>query len=179
MGYDTKNQIHTINERGYPVGVRDATTKGEWAQPMCVAQGAGPATLTGTTVETTMATLTIPGGLLGKTGALRITAFVDMNSNANAKTLRTKFNATTIRTESLASQRTGCLMAIIRNRNSEAAQMAYNPANAGVAGLSSATMGTAAVDTTQDVTLSITGQLGVGTDTLILEGWFVEVIPGV
>jgi len=158
-----------------------AGTPGTWigVNVMPFQSGAASSSLTGTTAETVLATMTLPGGTLGPNGSIEIDALWSMNANANAKTLRARFGgisgpvfgAATATASSLASR----MSAIIQNRNNVSSQIANacsNFVNATVA------HNTGTVNTAVDQTIVITGQLGVGTDNMALEGYLVRICPG-
>ena len=60
-------------------------------------------TLTGTTVETPMAVVTVPGNTLGPSGVLRILFGFDCNNNANAKVWRLYFGGQQVSAFNLAT----------------------------------------------------------------------------
>lgn len=131
------------------------------------------ASLTGTVTETNMATATAPAGAMGTTGALRITvAGSAAANNANAKNLRLKFGGTTYQTIALASVLSGQGMSVIRNLTA-ASQKAFG----GSVGTSTTAAVTSAVNTGVDVPILVTGQLGVTTDTMTLDGVTIELLP--
>lgn len=59
--------------------------------PIILAQSGVPILLTGNTSQNTLAAVTVPGGLMGKNGRLRVFAFYAANNNANTKTANVKF----------------------------------------------------------------------------------------
>lgn len=137
--------------------------------------GAASAAVTGTTNETTSATVTIPAGTMRANSALRITLITSQTNNANAKTLRVKLGASTLYSTSVASSASFQGMVVIRNRNSLSSQACFTGQTG--AGISGSAITTGAVDFSADVSLTITLQLGTGTDSFTLEGYLVEVLP--
>lgn len=131
--------------------------------------------LTGTTSTTTLATITIPAGLIGANGKVKFYPLWSNTNNANTKTLRVLLNSWTIvyTAVSLISVHNSGLL-ILRNFNSETTQ---RMSSGMVAGLGSSTGSVAAttIDTTVPVTVSVTGQLANSADTMTLEGLFVEI----
>jgi len=133
---------------------------------------------TGDTNDFVFATIPVPAGVMGPNGILRITTFWSCTNNANGKTGRTRFSGAggtifqSIGLNSIATMRAG---GEIANRGALNSQVGSTSTGWGS---SSNAPVTAAVDTSVDQTVTITGQLTVGTDTLTLEYYLVEVLPG-
>ena len=132
--------------------------------------------LTGTTLATTLATITIPAGLIGANGKVKFYPLWSNTNNANTKTLRVVLNgATTAYTGTLQNNVHNSGLLILRNFNSETAQRMSSGMAAGL-GSTTGSIAATTVDTTAAVTITITGQLQVGTDTMTLESIFVEIV---
>lgn len=132
--------------------------------------------LTGTTSETQMDAVTIPGGLLGTTGALRITPLFGATVNANDKRFRFKFGGTTfLEPTSSAFDNLGMIHPVTVLLKNTSATAQVTGALTGFGTSSSGALQTLSKDTTVDQVLSMTGQLEVGTDTLQAY-WQVEVL---
>jgi len=134
-----------------------------------------PVSLTGSTSVVTLATITIPAGLLGANGKLKIYPLWATTNNVNQKTLRAIFSGSTCSTMTSLSVPNNSGLVIIRNTNSESAQKTSSGLVAGI-GASSGSIASTTIDTTAATTLVISGQLAVGTDTMTLEDLFVEVV---
>ena len=134
-----------------------------------------PVVLTGSTSVVTLATITIPAGLLGANGKLKIYPLWSTTNNANVKTLRATFSGSTCTTMTSQSVPNNSGLVIIRNTNSESAQKTSSGLVAGI-GSSFGSIASTTIDTTAATTITITGQLAVGTDTLTLEDLFIEVV---
>ena len=134
-----------------------------------------PVVLTGSTSVVTLATITIPAGLLGANGKLKIYPLWSTTNNANVKTLRAIFSGSTCTTMTSQSVSNNSGLVIIRNTNSESAQKTSSGLVAGI-GSSFGSIASTTIDTTAATTLVISGQLAVDTDTLTLEDLFVEVV---
>ena len=132
-----------------------------------------PVVLTGSTSVVTLATITIPAGLMGANGKLKIYPLWSTTNNANVKTLRAIFSGSTCTTMISQSVPNNSGLVIIRNTNNEAAQKCSSGLVAGI-GASLGSIAAPTVDTTAATNITITGQLAVGTDTLTLEDLFVE-----
>ena len=130
--------------------------------------------LTGTTLGTTLATITIPAGLIGANGKVKFYPLWSNTNNANIKTLRVVLNGATTYTAVSSNSVHNSGLLILRNFNSETAQ---RMSSGMVAGLGSTTGSIAAttIDTTTPVTVTVTGQLSNSYDTMTLEGLFLEI----
>ena len=131
--------------------------------------------LTGTTSETTLASFTVNGGLMGAKGKLRIWPLLSMINNANGKTLKLKMDGNVIYGNTRTNETHIQFVSIVRNTNSESSQKIGTGVTAGL-GVSSAAIVTLSVDTSVDFTISMTGQLANAADTLTLEGFFMEIV---
>lgn len=144
-----------------------------------LAQSATAASVTGTTVETTLASVTVPGGLLGPSGVLVVSTLWSFTGSTNAKTFRNRFGSgfdlaasrqiSSAPAISMQMQR----MMFCRGLTSQLAFSAW--ADSGTNG-SAATTG--ANNTAVDQLLTITAQLALGTETITLEAWQVVAYPG-
>ena len=134
-----------------------------------------PVSLTGSTSVVTLATITIPAGLLGANGKLKIYPLWATTNNANVKTLRANIGGVVCTTMTSQSVPNNSGLVIIRNINSEAVQKCSSGLVAGI-GSSTGSIASPTVDTSAATTITITGQLAVGTDTLTLEDLFIEVV---
>jgi hypothetical protein len=132
--------------------------------------------LTGTTLAATLATITIPASLIGANGKVKFYPLWSNTNNANTKTLRVVLNgATTVYTGVSQNSVHNSGLLILRNFNSETAQRMSSGMTAGL-GSTTGSIAAATVNTTAPVTIAVTGQLAVGTDTMTLEGLFVEIV---
>jgi hypothetical protein len=147
-----------------------------------LSQSAVSSSVTGTTSETTLASVTIPGGSLGQNGALRIEFSASWTANTNVKTVTVKLGGTSIGIFSRSGgTETGARSQItVRNRGAQNSQVVSLPGSTTVVfGVFTSTYPlTLSKDMSQDQTLTITGTLANGADTVTLESYLVEVIPG-
>ena len=162
------------------VGENGSLWRGEgtkWVRlnPIKVFSLSAPVVLTGTTSATTLATITIPAGLLGANGKLKIYPLWATTNNANVKTLRVNIGGLLCTTMVSQNVPNNSGLVIIRNTNNEAAQKCSSGLVAGI-GSSTGSIAPLTIDTTAATTITITGQLAVGTDTLTLEDLFIEVV---
>lgn len=155
----------------------DSGTRTKKDRKPIVMQGAVAAVLTGTTAETTLATIVIPARTIRKNGSVRITSQFSASGAAGTRTIRNKFGGVTILEHAAASANvSGRTQSQIHNRNATNSQVANGIAQTNWASGGSAVV-TSAVDTTADVTILITGQLANAGDTMTLESWMVEIFP--
>ena len=124
---------------------------------------ATPIVLTGTTLETTMLTFSIPASLMNKRGRLSFIVLLSLTNNANLKTLKVKFGGQTLATVTSTSQAALGFNTWLLNLNSETAQRNSNAISF-------------TIDTTIANDLVITGQLANSADTLTLIALSMEII---
>lgn len=150
-------------------------------EPRHWASTAESATLTGTTNETVLATLSLPGGLPGLNGVFEIHNSWEVNNDASGKTGATKIGAmgagvaaTQMRGTALGATVTFYDICTFKNANSQSAQRAFNTSGGsfGIGSGGSASL-TAAINTSAAFDIVWTGTLTDGADTLILRNWFV------
>lgn len=133
-------------------------------------------THTGTLVETTLRSLLIRAGILGRRGGFR--ALVALIANAQggvATTFRFKFGGVTLHAPTVAAVETWYCVWDLRDRAVDNAQHTSLTvlANGVTPRVSHAT---AAVDTALDQTLELTAQLGALADSWDVRTWVVELI---
>lgn len=138
---------------------------------------------TGDTSEAVLAAFTLPGGMMGPNGALRITSVFSFTNSANAKTMRYRLGGAGIAGTQLmvigaSSSLSIMTQRLIQNRNSQASQVAGPGAFANSFGASGTPPATGSVDTASDQTVAITGQLTNSGETITLESCLVEVAFG-
>lgn len=145
--------------------------------PTVLGKSAVAVPLTGTTNETTLATITVPGGALGLNGQIEAILHFTYTSSANNKTLRLKFGGTTFFQISATTTANYQLYLRVSNRNSAASQLAFTLTN-GTSGLgqSGSAIVTGTIDTTADQDILITGQLALGTETIQLESYLITLV---
>lgn len=136
---------------------------------------------TGNTTENTVLTGTIPANSIGINGSFHITMLIStLNNNANAKSVRVKFNGTQVCAGVTVSTLTYQTYSILRNRNSASAQVALNPTSAACGGFATGTgnaPSTFTINTAADITVTVTIQNGTGSDTVSLEAIEILAIP--
>lgn len=140
-----------------------------------LAQSATALSVTGTTAETSQAIVTIPSGLIGERGALRVTPHWTYTNSGNAKTLRVRFGTGTfyeVTGTNIAMQ----AHVMIRNRTLSS-QVSFGMTTSAGLGTSGAASGTGTAATGRaDQELVITCQLATASETCTLEGYTVELL---
>ena len=145
--------------------------------PGVVAQSAATGmSVTGTTSETTLASIVIPAGLLGVNGVLRITSLWTYTNSVNNKTLKVNFGGTTWFNQAQTTTASAQSMTIIRNRGVVNSQVGYAISAGSAFGSTSVANPTAAIDTTASQTITITGTLANTGETITLESYIVELL---
>lgn len=133
------------------------------------------ASVTGTLTETTLATVSIPGTLLGSDGAVRITAIFGFTGTAGIKTMRAKFGGVTfVNSGPAASTLSASINRTIANLTASSQVAVPITAAEGNPQGSSPVVG--AADTTLDQPLVITVQLANIADSATLYKLIVEVL---
>ena len=133
--------------------------------------------VTGTTTETTLATITIPANAMGPNGQIEIIPLWSFTNSANTKTMRVKFASTAFYTQAATATAVTQSLVRIANRNSASSQVGAPGANAGLGNFTAAVI-TSAENTASPVTLTITGQLTNTGETITLESYLVRVTYG-
>lgn len=133
--------------------------------------------LTGTLVETTLATVALAAGTLGPNGRFRVWHLWSFNNSANNKTLRVRLAGTAIFQFARNTQLGEQAQTIIRNRNNQAIQVGP-PLSYDGFGSTGAALTTYAIDTSLAQNITFTGALANVGDTLTLESYSVEALYG-
>lgn len=152
------------------------------SSPLVLAQSGTAVPLTGSTSETTLATVTIPGGLMGPNGSIEVDVSVSFTANTNLKTLNIKLGGSLIGGfgRSGATETGARTNVIVQNRGSQSSQIISQPtATSIIYGVFTVTYpATLSKDTSTDQTLTITGTLANSADTITLERYSIKVLPG-
>lgn len=127
------------------------------------------------TSENVLWSYVIPGGTLGPSGTLRITSIWSCTSNANNKTVYTKFGGSLLGSNNFTTAQSYKEERSVSNRNNQAAQLAFIGASGGY-GITSSAVSNLSIDTTLDQTISLSATKANGPDVLALESVIVEVL---
>lgn len=128
----------------------------------------------GVTTEITLGSLTIPGGFMGPNGWLEVGFRLTVNNNANNKTFRVRLGATAVKQRIMTTVISEQGLLRLNNKNSESAQGAFDLSQPTYFGQTGNAHASAAIDTSVNQTMTLTGQLATGTDTIKLESWDVK-----
>lgn len=140
-----------------------------------VANGTG-STLTGTTAETEIGTYTMPGGILGATGMVRVTAFYSMVGTASTKAPRIKFGGNNfVANTNAAAVLSQSLIGLVINKTAATQTCTALGSATGLGAVVSSSL-SLAVDTTAPVVIQFTGQLGSAADSITLDRYIIEVV---
>lgn len=130
---------------------------------------------TGDTNAFTLWSKTLPGGMMGAHGELRLCATFSAVGTAGTRTWRVKLGGTTFEATGLGSTILASYQCYsILNQNSQSVQKS---SGVGVGVGNTAAVTTGAVNTATDQTLLVECQLANSGDTCAMEGVTVEVIP--
>ena len=136
-----------------------------------------PVVSSNSTSEVAARTIAIPANHIGPTGALRITANITCDNNANAKAIRLRLNDSAGPIIAQHSAANGAFLSItttFSNRDNVAQQFSSSVAIGGA--VSTWSNSGALTDTRNDVSLLLTYQKAVGGDALTIESITVETI---
>ncbi len=145
---------------------------------LVLAASATPQSVTGTTSETVLATVTIPAGLMTANGQLRIRSLWSYPNSANNKIPRMRLGGTSgtiFLGPTFTTTASAQYDSHIRNRNAQNSQVSWNFSSAGT-GTSTGTVTTGTVDTSAAQDLVLAGVLANTGETLTLETYTVELL---
>lgn len=132
--------------------------------------------VTGTVTPTTLATFTLPGGLLGPTGVVRITNFWTCTNSANTKTCSITFGATTVQNVAVTTSAALGKLTHVWNTTSGTQRIFSTTDLDGVGRANGGTVGSSTVDTNSDVVINIVGTLTNTGETISLESVLIEIL---
>lgn len=134
-----------------------------------------PVVITGTTLETTLNSFIVKGGVMGASGKMRVYIIGSTNNNANNKIFRLKHGATTLYQLSVTNSLAFVSHILVMNTSTDAQLTAlYNTSGISGGSGSSSTI-SSAINTNNDFTLTVTGQLSNAADSLTVQGILVEI----
>ncbi|CAN5209870.1 hypothetical protein BH10PSE7_BH10PSE7_03760 [soil metagenome] len=143
-----------------------------------LAASAVAASHTGDTLETALATVTIPANAMGPNGIVQIWSLWTATNSAGAKTPRIRLGGTagTVYAQPAALTTSPALRIFteIQNRNNAASQVGAPAAVTGF-GANAGALVTSSVNTAANADLVITGQLATSSDTITLEAYRIEI----
>lgn len=147
-----------------------------------IGQSGAPSSVTGTTNETVLATVTIPAGAMGPNGVIRVTTISTNTAlTGTNKTLRYRLggiSGTLFCSSGNTTNTASSLQRMIWNRNSESSQVGFISTSTGSYVTGTGALGTATVNTAVEQNFVITGLLADATETITLESYLVEILFG-
>lgn len=144
-----------------------------------IAQSAVASSITNDLTETVLGRIIIPGGIMGLNGALRINTLWSGTASANNKILRVRHGGTQILGITATTSPVMQHVVILRNRGVINSQVMFVNASTSYTAAAVSTAQTSTINTDVDQILTITGQLANLAELITLEGYIVEVLPGV
>ena len=150
------------------------------SRPIVLLSTGTAVTVTGTTTETILKTVLVPGGLVGKYGSIRLTCIFSYTNVANIKTWRVRLggiSGTAFITGAVTTTSNTLAARTITNRGSYSSQVCWVAGStaAGSGGANNLITGT--IDTSVDQNLVVTGQVANAADFVTIESCIVEVFP--
>lgn len=139
-----------------------------------VAKSGAAVSHTGNTIETTLATIAIPANSLGANGVLRVVTMWSVPNSANTKTGRVRLGATTIASlvgTVITTMRMDTTLLALNATNSQNTVSFYSRGSDAILVQGFAT---SATDMTLSQNLTITAQLALGTETMTLVGYIIQ-----
>lgn len=168
------NPPFTVDAQGVPVGFTGGRYGQDVGLQLTIAQQHTAVTCPADTNENTLFSYAVPGGMMGPNDSLRVSVVVSTTNSANNKTLRLKFGGTQVRAIVYTTSAQATSSVRISNRNTLTQQVIQIQGD----GTSTSTANTASQDTSTPTPIILTGQLALGTESLVLESVLVELIRG-
>jgi hypothetical protein len=149
-----------------------------------IGQGYPNTAITGVTTEQNVAAVPVAANAIGPGGSIRVTLLLTMTNNANTKTVFVRLNTTSgatsgggIATQTVPSVAAAQLLTIIRNNGATNAQTTIQTQTTPF-GSGTNIVGPINIDTTQPSWVNIGIWPAVGTDTITLIAYTVELLKG-
>lgn len=142
-----------------------------------LAASAVAASHTGDTNETILATVAVPGGVLGPNGALRVTMLWTWTNSANIKRPRCYLDGAALFAVNVTTNSALAVQRLLQNRNAQASQVTFQTGVTGSFALGSQAS-TLSVNTAAAKDLTFTGRLDDAGEAVTLESYLVEVLYG-
>lgn len=131
------------------------------------------------TIETTLHTLAVPAGVMGVTGAIRISGLYAITGAGSTKDFRVKLGGTTLGSFQFSAGQTinGSFVLLVVNQGSASVQLASGWYTLSTAAMSGFGHTTGAVNTAVAQNVTITGQTPNAADEVTASATMVEIIP--
>lgn len=152
-----------------------------WPHTRTLASGAGTVPPhTGTTSETPLLTVPVPGGIMGAMGVIEIKFYGTQPTSANTKTWRAHLNTigdTAVLASGAMTTVTVCVFdGWIANKNSQSLQIGAAYCTRTIDTIPQATAGSGAFDMSVAKDLIISGQLASAAETMTLQSWSIKIV---
>lgn len=137
--------------------------------------------LNGSTIETALATYTLPGNTMGPNDALLFLPFWSFTNGADDKTLKVRaggIGGTAISSNLLTTNQILQTFVLWRAANSMTSQKGFNAGSQSGLGASTGGVTTTTLNMANDQDFVFTGQLENGADTLNLQGYLIALLKG-
>lgn len=159
----------------YPFSYADANT---FVLTMpAAATTSGNVTLEGANVDRTLATISIPAGCMGEDGRIEVETCWSYQTSGNTKTFAQKFGGTfTFHTQTTTTSNLMAFLAGFANAGAANAQKQVNTPYGGGLGATSASIATAAIDTTAAQDITIVGKSAAVNEYLQLESYKITLV---
>lgn len=140
-----------------------------------IAQNNTASTVTGTAVETTLATITLPAGLVSANGIIEISTLWSCTNSATSRNIRGRFGsgAISFMSSTVTTSNTIAAKFFIRNQNSTSSQTCQPIGFVASYGTSTSSYSTFTQDTSIDFTITLSGTLTDTSQFITLEGYTV------
>lgn len=126
------------------------------------------------TNENTLVTVTVPAGAMGTNGWVRIVALWGYTNSGNNKTLKVKFGAQDLLSNTVSTTASYNVERFVFNRNSASSQIITPGAATGGWGSTSTATSILSVNTAAAVDIIFTVTKATGAESVILEAYIVE-----
>jgi hypothetical protein len=135
--------------------------------------------LTGSTADTPLASVTLPGGVMGAGGSVVIEAVWSATANANSKSTFVKFGSVAYGTATLfsGSAATARQSQWVGNRGALNSQISHHPIIPISQQGAAPALSLSSVNTAADIQIVLSAQLAVAGDTITLESYRITVYP--
>lgn len=140
----------------------------------------GPGAYVGVTGATNGPQITIPAGVLGPNGTLRLSQLNSVNAAATTKTLQAFIAGTNIWgvTFTTAAQFGLAGITTLQNRGAQNANVTFSTSNAAGVGVAASANVFSSINFAAAQTLTFALTTTVATDFIVLESFLIEAIPG-
>ncbi|HYD05843.1 MAG TPA: hypothetical protein VEC60_08955, partial [Reyranella sp.] len=180
LGYNTGDGEPIPTASTSAVGMTPAGVPfGPYSGAITLGKSAVAVPHTGDTIETALASIAVPAGIMGKNGTVYIDALYSYTNSANNKTQRIRFGGMSgTQYVSAVTTTTATVRYLVQISNRGAENSQVGPGMAAIGTASTASPVTGSINTAAATTIEITGQLANSGETITLERYSVILVPG-